>query len=258
MKALIVEDEPLVAKDLKKLVSEAEPGIVVLGTLTSVEEAVAWLNTHDEPDLMFLDIQLSDGTSFDIFERTTVRCPVIFTTAYDDYAIRAFKVNSIDYLLKPVDKKELALALEKLKWATSKGQTDLREQVKTLISQMAEARKTKYYKERFLAHQGKMNVVVSQNNIAGFQKDTLIYIVTTDKQQLVTDFETMDELEELLNPAVFFRANRQVFLHVNAVESYRTDSYGKLQVKMKAPVNTVVDISREKAQAFKQWLGGGV
>ncbi|MFN0215920.1 MAG: LytR/AlgR family response regulator transcription factor [Saprospiraceae bacterium] len=256
MRALIIEDEPLVAKDLKKLVSEADAGIEVLCTLASVEEAVEWLNTHAEPDLMFLDIQLSDGTSFDIFERTTVQCPVIFTTAYDDYAIRAFKVNSIDYLLKPVDKRELALALEKLKWATTKGQSDLREQVQTLIAQMADEKKPKIYKERFLAHQGKMHVVVRQGNIASFQKDTLIYLVTTDKQQLVTDFETMDELEELLDPAIFFRANRQIFLHVNTVESYRTDSYGKLQVKLKAPVSTVVDISREKAQAFKQWLGG--
>ncbi|MFN0034941.1 MAG: LytR/AlgR family response regulator transcription factor [Saprospiraceae bacterium] len=257
MKALIVEDEPLVAKDLKKLVAEADPSIQVLGTLGSVEAAVEWLNAHPEPDLMFLDIQLSDGTSFDIFERATVRCPVIFTTAYDDYAIRAFKVNSIDYLLKPVDKKELALALEKFRWASASGQTDIREQVQALISQMANPRETKNYKERFLAHQGKMNVVVSQHNIACFQKDALIYIVTTDKQQLVTDFETMDELEDLLDPAVFFRANRQVFLNVNAVESYRTDSYGKLQVKMKgAAANSVVDISREKAQAFKNWLGG--
>lgn len=256
MKALIVEDEPLVAKDLKKLVSEADSDIEVLETLASVEEAVAWLEANGEPDMMFLDIQLSDGTSFDIFERTSVRCPVIFTTAYDDYAIRAFKVNSIDYLLKPVDKKELALALEKLKWAVTKGQSDLREQVRALISQMAEPKEIKRYKERFLAHQGKMNVVVSQHNIAGFQKDTLIYIITTDKQQLVTDFETMDELEDLLDPAVFFRANRQVFVQVNAVESYRTDSYGKLQVKLKAPVSATVDISREKAQAFKTWLGG--
>jgi len=256
MKALIVEDEPLVAKDLRKLVSEADSGIEILGTLASVEEAVEWLNSHSEPDLLFLDIQLSDGTSFDIFERTKVRCPVIFTTAYDDYAIRAFKVNSIDYLLKPVDKKELALALEKLKWASAQGQTDIREQVRALLFQMSGNQESKHYKERFLAHHGKMNVVVSQQNIAGFQKDALIYIITTDKQQLVTDFETMDELEELLNPKVFFRANRQIFLNVNAVESYRTDSYGKLQVKLKAPVSTIVDISREKAQAFKQWLGG--
>lgn len=256
MKALIVEDEPLVAKDLKKLVSETAPDIEIISTLTSVEEAVAWLNAHDEPDLMFLDIQLSDGTSFDIFERTTVRCPVIFTTAYNDYAIRAFKVNSIDYLLKPIYKKELAQALEKLKWATTQSQTDLREQVNTLISQLAEARNTKHYKERFLAHQGKMNVVVNQNNIACFQKDTLIFIITTDKQQLVTDIETMDELEELLDPAVFFRANRQVFLNVNAVDSYRVDSYGKLLVKLKSPVSTIVDISREKAQTFKNWLEG--
>lgn len=256
MKALIVEDEPLVAKDLKKLVAETEPDIQILDTLSSIESAVEWLNTHEEPDLMFLDIQLSDGTSFDIFERTMVRCPVIFTTAYDDYAIRAFKVNSIDYLLKPVDKKELARALEKLKWATAKGQTDLREQVQNLLAQMSGSKEARHYKERFLAHQGKMNVVVSQVNIACFQKDTLIYILTTDKQQLVTDFETMDELEELLDPKAFFRANRQVFLNVNAVESYRTDSYGKLQVKLKSPSTLVVDISREKAQAFKLWLGG--
>lgn len=256
MNALIVEDEPLVARDLKKLIAETDPEIQVQATLGSVEEAVVWLDANPSPDLMFLDIQLNDGTSFDIFERTQVRCPVIFTTAYDDYAIRAFKVNSIDYLLKPVDKKELARAIEKFRWAASNGQTDVREQIKALITQMAGEPEQKAYKERFLAHQGKMNVVVAQQNVACFQKDALIYLITIDKQQLVTDFETLDELEELLDPAVFFRANRQTLININAVESYRADSYGKLQVKLKAPAGAMVDISREKAQAFKWWLGG--
>lgn len=257
MKALIVEDEPLVAKDLKKLIAEVDSDLEVLDTLPSVEEAVQWLQAHPAPDLMFLDIQLSDGTSFDIFERTAVSCPVIFTTAFDDYAIRAFKVNSIDYLLKPVDKKELTRALSKFRQSFKQEKPDVQQQIRALIDQLSSAPgAARTYKERFLAHQGKMNVVVSQGNIACFQKDTLIYLVTTDKQQLVTDYETMDELDELLDPALFFRANRQVFIQVHAVESYRADSYGKLLVKLKAPVGTVVDVSREKAQAFKVWLEG--
>jgi Response regulator of the LytR/AlgR family len=254
MTALIIEDEPLVAKDLQKLIAETDPGIQVLATLHSVEASVAWFGQHPAPDLAFFDIQLSDGNSFDIFDRADVRCPVIFTTAYDDYAIRAFKVNSIDYLLKPVDKNDLSRALEKLKWAVTPGQTDVREQIRDLLAQLAQPEKPKY-KERFIAHQGKMNVVVSQQNVACFQKDALIYLVTSDKQQLVTDFETMDELEELLDPSLFFRANRQHFIQLNAVESYRADAYGKLQVKLKAPLQTTVDVSREKAAAFKAWLG---
>lgn len=254
MTALIIEDEPLVAKDLKKLIAEANPGIEVLATLGSVEASADWLSHNPAPELIFMDIQLSDGTSFDIFDRIEVRSPVIFTTAYDDYAIRAFKVNSIDYLLKPVDKNDLLRALEKLKWAVAPGQTDIREQIKELLQHLSKPDAPKY-KERFIAHQGKMNVLVSQQKVACFHKDALIYLITTDKQQMVTDFETMDELEDLLEPALFFRANRQYFIHLNAVESYRTDAYGKLLVKLKPPLQTTVDVSREKAAAFKAWLG---
>lgn len=254
MTALIIEDEPLVAKDLKKLIVETDPGIEVLATLGSVEASATWLSQNPAPDLIFMDIQLSDGTSFDIFDRIEVRSPVIFTTAYDNYAIRAFKVNSIDYLLKPVDKNDLSRALEKLKWAEKSGQTDVRDQIKQLLQQLSQPDVPRH-KERFIAHQGKMNVVVSQQKVACFHKDALIYLITTDKQQMVTDFETMDELEELLDPALFFRANRQYFIHLNAVESYRTDTYGKLQVKLKPPLQIAVDISREKAAAFRLWLG---
>lgn len=257
MKALIVEDEPLVAKDLKKLALEAQPGMEILAILPSVEETVAWLRQNPAPDLIFLDIQLSDGTSFDIFEQISVPCPVIFTTAYDDYAIRAFKVNSLDYLLKPIDRKELGIALEKYRWSTASGNTDIRPQIQALLTQLAQNKPAPAYKERFLARQGKLNVVVAQRHIACFLKDVLVYILTTDKQQLVTDFETLDALEDLLDPKFFFRANRQTFVNIEAVESYRADSYGKLIVKIRPPVQLTVDISREKAQGFKNWLAGG-
>jgi two-component system LytT family response regulator len=254
MKALIIEDEPLVAKDLQKIIFEIDPSIQIQEVLESVVSAVSWLKINPEPELIFMDIQLSDGVSFDIFNEVQVRCPVIFTTAYNDFAIRAFKVNSIDYLLKPIDKKELTFALEKFKKIKLAGGVNMKEQIQSLISQIALPPTNKIYKERFSAHSGASFIVINYQNIASFQKDTLIYINTIDKQQFITDFQTMEEVEELLNPKYFFRANRQFILNINSIESYRTDTYSKLIVKLNSPLNTTIDISREKAQAFKSWL----
>lgn len=254
MKAIIIEDEPLVAKDLKKLIQQIDSSIEIIAELDSVKSCIEYFKSNNEPDLLFCDIQLSDGVSFDLFNHIRISCPVIFTTAYNEYAIRAFKVNSIDYLLKPIDKNELASALEKLKKIKTDPGVDIKEQLQSLMSHIALPKENTIYKERFTAHAGKSYVVINYINIAYFQKDSLIYIVTNDKQQFITDFQTMEEIEELLNPKFFFRANRQFIINANSVDSFRTDVYSKLVVKMKPPLNSTVDISREKAQAFKNWI----
>jgi two-component system, LytTR family, response regulator len=252
-KTVIVEDEPLVAKDLQKLVLQADPSIEVVEVLNSLQSAISYFRSNPEPDLIFMDIQLSDGVSFDLFKSINLNCPVIFTTAYSEYAIRAFKVNSIDYLLKPINKPDLKNAIEKFKKADQQDHAGLAD-LKFLIAQLTLPSNTPIYKERFLVHSGKSLSVIDQSNIAYFIKDTLIYIVTNDKQQFVTDFQTMEEVDELLNPKNFFRANRQYIINLTSVESFKTDLYSKILLKLKSPLSITIDISREKAQAFKKWV----
>jgi DNA-binding LytR/AlgR family response regulator len=253
-KTIIVEDEPLVARDLKKLLSQVDSSLEVVEVLNSLQSAISYFKSNPEPDLIFMDIQLSDGVSFDLFKTVNLNCPIIFTTAYSEYAIRAFKVNSIDYLLKPISNADLKKALEKFKKVATLDTDVLENNLRVLISQLASPADTPIYKERFLVHSGKSMSVIDSTNIAYFIKDTLIYIVTTDKQQFVTDFQTMEEVDELLNSKTFFRANRQYIINLSSVDSFKTDLYSKILLKLKSPLNITIDISREKAQAFKRWL----
>ena len=254
MKTIIIEDEPLVAKDLKKLILQIDPSIEILTTLDSLQSCVAYFKSNTEPDLVFVDIQLNDGVSFDLFKQVEIRCPIIFTTAYNEYALRAFKVNSIDYLLKPIDKNELQAAIEKFRKTQSVQGPDLKSQIQQAISQLTMPSDHKIYKERFMVHSGKSFIVINQDNVAYFVKDTLIYLVTSDKQQFLTDFQTMEEVEDLLDPKFFYRANRQYIISLHSVDSFRTDIYSKMILQLKQPLNVSIDISREKAQAFKNWI----
>ena len=250
MKILIIEDEPFVAKDLENLVRQLEPTATILGIISSVEGAKRWFASNPLPDLVFSDIQLSDGISFEIFEGLHLNCPVIFTTAYDEYAIRAFKLNSVDYLLKPVDSKELQAALAKYKSLSA--ENVLSEQLKNLVGQWGNTQKK--YKERFLTLHRNTLVPVLQNEIAFFQKEELIYVVTLGNEKYISEHQTLDEIESLLNPEFFFRVNRQHIIHIQSVERIKTTHKG-LTVHLKPPYNIEIDISREKAAAFKSWLG---
>ena len=254
MKTIIIEDEPLVAKDLKKLILQIDPSIEIVIVLDSLQSCISYFKSNDEPDLIFMDIQLSDGVSFDLLKEVDIRCPIIFTTAYNEYAIRAFKVNSIDYLLKPVDKIELQAALEKFKKIKAAQGSDVQAQLQHAINQLTASSEKSIYKERFMVHSGKSYIVVHHANVGYFIKDTLIYLVTNDKQQFLTDFQTMEELEDLLNPKLFYRANRQYIVSAQAVDSFRSDIYSKMILQLKPPLNVSIDISREKAQAFKNWI----
>jgi two-component system LytT family response regulator len=251
MKILIIEDEPLVAKDLQNLLKRVEPNALIETVLSSVEASRKYFANHAQPDLILSDIQLSDGISFDIFEKLHLTCPIIFTTAYDEYAIRAFKLNSIDYLLKPVDEKELSAALAKYKSLTT--ESILAEQLKSMISNWQQVPHKKY-KERFLSLHRNTLIPVTQNEIAFFQKDELIYVHTLTNERYISEHQTMDEIESLLNPEFFFRVNRQFIIHIQSVGRIKTTHKG-LTVQLKPPFNTEIDISREKAVAFKNWAG---
>jgi two-component system, LytTR family, response regulator len=250
MKVLIIEDEPLVAKDIQKLVARIEKNAEIVGALSSVEESKKWFDENESPDLILSDIQLSDGISFSIFESMRLECPIIFTTAYDDYAIRAFKLNSIDYLLKPIDEEELSAAFKKYRSLTGRSMMD--DQVKTLIQQWSKG--NKYYKERFLVLHGNSLVPVMQSEIAYFHKDQLIFLHNLQNEKFICEFHALDDVEDFLDPALFFRVNRQFIIHVQAVGKVKTTHKG-LTLVLKSPLNVEIDISREKATAFKNWLG---
>jgi two-component system LytT family response regulator len=249
MNILIIEDEPLVAKDLKNRVAKLEPQAKVLGPIASVEAAKTWLDKNEEPDLILSDIQLSDGISFDIFENRAVACPIIFTTAYDAYAIRAFKLNSIDYLLKPIDERELEKALIKFR-KFSKG--TFNEPLSWLLKHFD--KEPKKFKERFLSVQRNSLVPVNVSEIAFFHKDELIFIHTMKGEKLISDHHALDEVESLVDPEQFFRVNRQYLVHLQAVARIKTTHKG-MSVELKPPFPLQLDLSREKVNAFKKWLG---
>jgi len=254
MNILIIEDEPLVALSLSRVLREIEPGVLLDGPLPSVKASKAWLAAHPEPDLILADIQLSDGISFDIFAEYANSCPVIFTTAYNEYAIRAFKVNSIDYLLKPIDRKELEKAFYKFHQLQSKyrhGEYLL--QMRELLANFAQSRK---YKERFTVHQGKSVAMFPQQEVVGFVKEEIIYLLHANGKRFITDYRSLDEVEELLNPVHFFRANRQHIIQLAFVDNMRTDEWGKLTVKMRGERQEEILVSKEKAAEFRRWFGG--
>jgi DNA-binding LytR/AlgR family response regulator len=255
MKIVIVEDEPLIAKDLQKLLLQIAPEAEVLATLGSVVAAANWFTTHPEPDLVLMDIQLSDGVSFDLFNQVPLSCPIIFTTAYNEYAIRAFKVNSVDYLLKPVDADDLRAALDKFRKLRLSA-SGMQRQLEALLRDLRPADPKPVFKERFMAHYKNTLMPVPAEKVGYFTKNELIYLVTTDHQKLVTDYNTMDEIEHQVNPTHFFRANRQYIIRLESVSNFKTHYNGKLIVKLHPPLNLEVEVSREKAGEFRKWLSG--
>lgn len=251
MNILVLEDEHLVAESLMKLVRQIEPDASIEGPVVSVKEARQVLATS-KPDLIIADIQLADGISLDVFSNTKINCPIIFTTAFNEYAIRAFKVNSIDYLLKPVDKKELKAAFDKYHLLQSKfGNTEYLQQISELFTDFKGSKK---YKERFTAHYGRNILLIHVDEISCFAKEEVIYLVHKDGKKYITDFRSLDEIEELLDPKQFYRANRQYIISLPQIESMRSDETGKIIVKMKLAASPEIIVSKEKAASFRKWV----
>jgi two-component system response regulator LytT len=254
MKVLIVEDESLLARQLITLVTALEPGAQVAAQTASIETTVEWLQHHPAPDLVFMDIELADGQCFEIFKRYPIKSPVIFTTAYDEYALRAFKVNSIDYLLKPIQVDDLRAALTK--WKDLQGaQPAAAAGITALVSDLLKTQDVSPYKDRFLVKQGQKMLSINREEVAFFQaKNTLNFITTRTKQKFLLDY-TLDEVEQLVPARDFFRANRQYILAHDIITAFHPWFNGKLKVDIALPLEEEIIISRERAPQFRAWMG---
>ena len=254
MKALIIEDESIIAEELQSKINAIAPDIEVLGVLPSLRRAREWFAANAEPDVLFMDIQLGDGVSFELFETIQLKCPIIFTTAYDDYAIRAFKVNGVDYLLKPIDDGELAKAIEKCR-SIIESKTAFPSDINLLIQKLSQPQPaTPAYKQKFIVSYRRQWMPVNTKDIACFLKENIHYVFTFSGEKHILDFTTLEEIEELLDPNVFYRANRQCIVHADAIQAVTPHENQKLTLTLKAPLKMQVDISREKAPAFKKWM----
>jgi two-component system, LytTR family, response regulator LytT len=248
MNVLIIEDEPLAAERVEMLLKKHDPDFQILAVLDSVEETLKWFAENPAPDLMMVDIHLSDGQSFEIFRQIQVKSPVIFTTAYDQYAIQAFKVNSVDYLLKPVSMAELTVALEKLRHFTALPAVDFQELAASIRNM------TRSYKTRFLVKFGDHIQFKTLEEIAYFYADDkIVYLVSAENRRYIVDYR-LEELEELLDPNIFYRLNRKFIIKLDAVKNIKTALNSRLQVFLKPHIDTDIYVSREKAQDFKAWL----
>ena len=248
---LIIEDEEPAANRLKKMVTELQPGANVLENIVSVNSAITWFKENPLPDLIFSDIQLSDGLSFEIFKNVEVQCPVIFITAYDQYAIDAFKVNSIDYLLKPIKKDDLQAALNKFNKLNNKDAPALD------INKVLEAftpSKTDY-KTRFIVRYGEHIKTIKIEEAAYFYTEDKINFLTTNEGRRYTIDYNLDNLESVLDPKVFFRINRQFIISIHAISEMFTYSKSRVLVKLIPPSKHETIVSTERSGDFKLWLG---
>lgn len=251
MTIVIVEDEPLAVRRLEALLNEAEPAAAVVGRVESVRAFVRWWHQNPPPDLLLMDIQLADGLSFEIFQQVDVPTPVIFTTAYDEYALKAFKVNSVDYLLKPIEADELRKALQKYKVIRSGAESPGN------LAKVLEAYGVRPapYKTRFLLRQGGRFEVVDTADLAYLYADEkVVFLVTTQNRKFIVD-ETLDELETRLDPKHFCRLNRKYISHLSAIERIEPHLNGRLRLWLRhRPAKEEIYVSRERAESFKNWL----
>nr|WP_314839535.1 LytTR family DNA-binding domain-containing protein [uncultured Flavobacterium sp.] len=255
MTTLIIEDEKPAARLLQRKVEKL--GVQVQTMLHSVEEAVEWFSANEHPDLIFLDIQLSDGLSFEIFEKVEIKSAVIFTTAYDEYALRAFKLNSIDYLLKPIDEDDLEVAVAKFKSLLPKQELPIQnlaidfEQIKKMLANPFE----KNYKKRFTVKIGQHLKVISIDEIeCFFSENKGTYIHTYDNRNYLIDL-TLENLEQELDPKDFFRISRKFIIPMKAIKEIVLYSNSRLKVVLPTYKEDEVVVSREKVTDFKTWIG---
>jgi DNA-binding LytR/AlgR family response regulator len=226
---------------------------VVLASTDSIKSTVEWLQQNPQPDLILMDIELADGQSFEIFNLVDVKSPVIFTTSYDEYALKAFKVNSVDYLLKPIQKDELQAALTKYKKLQSNARPDI--SLDSLVKELQQKLQPKEYRKRFLVKHGQKLVSVEVEDIAYFYSDgRLNFFKTKDNKKFVVDY-TMDELEDMLDPERYFRISRSFYVSVTSID--KIDDYfgNRLILSLLPEVDKEALVSREKVTEFKKWMG---
>lgn len=250
MHVLIIEDEKLAADHLESLIHRYDGSIKIIDRLGSVKKAVAWFARNPPPDLAFFDIQLSDGISFEIFELSRVTCPVIFTTAFNEYALKAFKVNSVDYLLKPIDFDELGAAMDKFR-------NNLKDQARpdfhTMVDQVMHML-TDNYKQRFVIKVGEHIRSVPVANILYFYSlEKATFLHTADDHNYVIDY-SLDQVERMIDPAKFFKINRKYIISMEAIRDIITYSNSRLKIELMHSNDMDAIVARERVNNFKQWL----
>lgn len=251
MNVLVIEDEARSARQLERMLKKYDPGIQVLAQLPSVRESVAWFAQNPVPDLVLMDIHLEDGLAFSIFEQIQLTVPIIFTTAYDEYMIKAFKVNSIDYLLKPVDEDELVNALTKFKTLRSVSASPDLTQLLQVMQQFRESP----FKERFMISIGTKIRSIETGDIAYFYSEEKATFLMTKEGQFLPLESSLDQLGGQLNPSQFFRVNRQFLVARTAIQTIHTYSASKLKLDLLPPARQEVFVSIHRLSDFKDWLG---
>lgn len=251
MRILLIEDETQAARRLHQLITELDPTFNIIGQTDSVKSSVAWLQHNPMPELVFMDIQLGDGLSFEIFQQVEVTAPVIFTTAYDEYALKAFKVNSIDYILKPVDKAELGMALQKFKKLT--GQAVQANVILQNIGRVVE-QLTRKYKEQFVVKVGEhLRTIAVRDILYFYSQDKATFCRTHDNRSLILDY-TLDQLQEVIDPGVFFRINRKYLVRSSAIADIISYTNSRLRLVLSGSTDRDIIVARERVQVFKDWL----
>jgi two-component system LytT family response regulator len=248
MTAIIIEDEKPAVEKLRRALAKANPDIQVIASLNSVAQATNWLQNNVHPDLIFMDIELSDGLSFQVLEQSPIQSPIIFTTAFDEYWQEAFEHNSIDYLLKPIKQDKLELALQKYQ--------RLKEHFAANLQNLLDWQKqTTVYKRKFLVKRGSDYVSIRVEDIAYFYAShKVVCLVNKQGHKFILD-ESLAELEEQLDPAMFYRINRKYLVNLNAIQRIRSYPKSKLQLDLTPTVEEEVLIAQENVSAFKEWMG---
>ena len=250
MHVLIIEDEDQAARRLESVINRVDPSIRIVGRTDSVKSSVRWLRSNPAPDLIFMDIQLGDGLSFEIFDRTDVKSPVVFTTAYDEFALRAFKVNSIDYILKPVDEADVRASITKLNDLISRGRSgSMMESIGQVVQML-----TRKFKERFVVKVGEHLRTIEVKDISYFfSKDKATFAAAADGRVHILDF-ALEQIEGMVDPQVFFRVNRKYLIRADAINDIISFSNSRLKVILKGGADDDVIVARERVQEFRAWL----
>lgn len=251
MRVLIIEDEVMAAERMQEMIRDVIPDVELLGILDSISSAARWFEENEAPDLAFFDIQLADGLSFEIFEQAEVSCPVIFTTAFDEYALKAFKVNSIDYLLKPIDEDELKSAVDKYRNIHKTPRPGLPDpqNIDHIFKFL-----TRKYKSRFVIRVGEhIRTIPVEEILCFYSMAKASYIQTSDDRHFVLD-QALEHIELLIDPEQFFRVNRKFIIALDAIKDIISYSNSRLKLRLKLPTEEEIIVSREKVKDFKKWL----
>lgn len=248
MKVLIIEDEEAAARRLHKLLQELDPGIEVVGELDSISQSVRWLSKNPLPDLLLLDIHLADGASFEIFQQIKIDCPVVFITAYDQYAIEAFQHNAVDYLLKPIKRPDLERAIAKYRRWNQAPAVDYQKLAQVLQREPSQ--------RRFLIRVGQNIRLIDLREVAYFySEEKITFLMTQDGKRYPIDY-SLDRLEELVDPARFFRINRQFIISIDAIREMHAYSKSRVKIELSPDIESDTIVSTERSPHFKKWLTG--